>query len=113
MYNKKYIPNKGDIIKVDFSPTSGSEQGGYRPGLVVSSYKYNQISGLCLVLPITSKQKDYMFELLLPRGLDTKGVVLCDHVRSLSYGARKAAFVEATKPEFYQEAIQMLYAVCK
>ncbi len=37
--------NKGDIIKVDFNPTLGREQSGYRPALVIS----NEVSIVKLV----------------------------------------------------------------
>ena len=32
----KYIPKQGDIVFVDFNPTKGHEQKGYRPAIIVS-----------------------------------------------------------------------------
>jgi mRNA interferase MazF len=109
----KFIPQKGDIVSLDFSPTSGREQSGFRPALIISSSRYNQLSGLCLALPITSKEKGLMFELVLPKNLTTKGVIICDQVRTISYKTRKVKFLEKTDLSFCEEAVQMMYAVCR
>lgn len=108
-----YAPERGDIVALNFSPTKGSEQRGYRPALVVSSTRYHKISGLCIVLPITSKVKGFIFELALPENLQTKGVVLCDQVKSLDLRARKINFLEKTTPGFCDEAVRMLNAIMK
>jgi len=33
-----YIPKQGDIIKMDFDPTKGYEQKGWRPAVVMNGY---------------------------------------------------------------------------
>ena len=38
---KKYIPRQGDIVYLDFVPTKGHEQTGYRPAVVVSNNVFN------------------------------------------------------------------------
>jgi mRNA interferase MazF len=55
--SKKYIPDQGDIIYITLDPSLGHEQKGRRPAVVLSSIKYNQLTELCLVVPITSKTK--------------------------------------------------------
>ncbi|MGB0931311.1 MAG: type II toxin-antitoxin system PemK/MazF family toxin [Chitinophagales bacterium] len=70
-----YVPEKGDIVWLSFSPQSGHEQAGRRPALVLSSKTYNQ-SGLALICPITSRSKGFHFEVALPSGLPIHGVVL-------------------------------------
>ena len=42
--SKVYIPDRGDILKLNFNPQSGSEQAGFRPALVISPLAYNQLS---------------------------------------------------------------------
>ena len=37
-----YIPQRGDIIWLDFNPQAGHEQAGKRPALVLSPKEYNQ-----------------------------------------------------------------------
>jgi mRNA interferase ChpB len=45
---------RGDIYLVALDPTSGREQQGKRPVLVVSPGKFNRMTGVPVVLPITS-----------------------------------------------------------
>jgi mRNA interferase MazF len=80
-------PERGDIVWIDFSPTRGHEQSGLRPGVVISLAKYNAITGLVLVCPMTSKQKDYFFEVPI-EGLKGKSFVLADHIRSFDIKER-------------------------
>lgn len=91
---KKYIPKQGDIVYLDFNPTKGHEQRGYRPGIVVSNNVYNEHTGLVMILPITSNIKEYPTHYLLEDSKKVKGSVLCEHVRSIDYDARKLSFVE-------------------
>lgn len=88
-----YVPERGDIIWLEFNPQAGHEQSGRRPGLVVSPKAYNQRVGLALVCPITSRAKGYPFEVAIPAGLPCIGVVLVDQTKSLDWRARKANFI--------------------
>jgi mRNA interferase ChpB len=45
---------RGDIYLVSLDPTSGYEQQGTRPVLVVSPVAFNQLTKTPVVLPITS-----------------------------------------------------------
>ena len=84
------VPERGDVVWLQFNPQAGSEQAGRRPALVVSPKSYNGKVGLALVCPITSRIKGYPFEVELPGGLETHGVILCDQVKSLDWRARRA-----------------------
>jgi mRNA interferase MazF len=64
-----YVPDRGDIVDLDFDPTKGHEQKGHRPAFVLSPRAYNQKSSLALLMLITKQQKGYPFEVLLPKGL--------------------------------------------
>ncbi len=86
-----YIPERGDLIWINFDPQAGSEQAGKRPAIVLSRSAYNRI-GLCLLCPITSKIKGFPFEVVLPKGSAVHGAVLCDQVSSLDWRARLASF---------------------
>ena len=98
-----YIPNRGDIVYLDFNPTTGHEQRGYRPALIISPAAYSEKSSLALFCPITSHQKGYPFEVLLPEDLQTQGVILVDQIRSLDWRVRQIKFVEAVSPEVIAE----------
>jgi mRNA interferase MazF len=90
---RRFVPDRGDAVWITFSPQSGHEQAGRRPAVVLSPAAYNKKVGLALLCPITSQVKGYPFEALLPAGLKVQGAVLSDHIRSLDWQARKAAFI--------------------
>jgi mRNA interferase MazF len=88
-----YIPERGDVIWLDFQPQAGHEQGGRRPVVVLSPVSYNGKVGLALLCPITKLSKGYPFEVKLPVGIEVTGVVLADHVKNLDWQARRAEFI--------------------
>ena len=88
-----YMPERGDIVWLNFTPQTGHEQRGKRPALILSPKMYNEKTSLCICLPITSKVKGYPFEVALPEDLEVRGVVLSDQVKSLDFVAREAAFI--------------------
>jgi len=99
---KKYIPDAGDLVWLNFSPQSGHEQRGDRPAICVSPKKYNAASGLALFCPITSKAKGYPLEEPV-HCAGVSGVVLSDQVRSLDFNARGVVFKGRVKPEFLED----------
>lgn len=94
MVAEAYVPGRGDIIWLSFNPQAGKEQAGTRPALVLSPKLYNKKVGLGIFCPISSKEKGYPFEVVLPDHLNTEGVVLTDQIRSLDWRSRNAKFVE-------------------
>lgn len=88
-----YIPDRGDIVWLNFTPQTGQEQRGKRPALILSPKIYNEKTSLCICLPITSKVKGYPFEVALPKGLEVQGVILSDQVKNLDFVARKIAYI--------------------
>jgi mRNA interferase MazF len=85
-----YIPEAGDLIWLTFDPHAGREQAGRRPALVLSPRAYNGKSGLAMVCPITSRAKGYPFEVEVPAGHGTGGVILADHLKSVDWKVRRA-----------------------
>ena len=90
----EYVPDRGHIIWLDFDPQAGHEQAGRRSALVLSPAKYNRLTSLALVCPITSQSKGYPYEVLIPLGLRATGVVLSDHIKNLDWAARKADYID-------------------
>ena len=48
------IPDRNEIIWLNFEPPRGKEIGKYRPALVLSSRAYNEQTGLLICCPISS-----------------------------------------------------------
>ena len=108
-----YIPDSGDIVWIMFNPQAGQEQAGHRPALVLSPKAYNGKVGLALLCPITSQVKGYPFEVLITEGLEIKGAVLSDQVKSLDWKERKAEFNCILPPEKFNEVVRKLSALIR
>lgn len=89
----QYIPERGDLVWLNFTPGSGHEQAGTRPAIVISPSSYNSKTGLMIACPITSKIKNYPFEVVV-NGKRISGVVLSDQVKNLDWRTRKAEYIE-------------------
>ena len=83
-----YVPDRGDIVWLQFNPQFGHEQAGYRPALVLSPANYNRASGLMLCCPMTSHKKGYPFEVIMSDDPHQTSVVLADQVKSLDWKTR-------------------------
>ena len=90
---RRYVPRRGDLVWLSFSPQAGYEEAGRRPALVLSPSAYNGKVGLAVFCPITSHVKGYPFEVPIPAGLGVEGVVLADQVRNLDWRVRRAELI--------------------
>jgi len=88
-----YVPERGDVVWLNFYPQAGHEQAGKRPAFVLSPATYNSKVGLALLCPVTNKIKGYPFEVDVPEGLKITGTILSDQIKSLDWKARNAAFI--------------------
>ena len=88
-----HVPERGDVIWLNFNPQQGHEQAGRRPAVVLSLKLYNRKAGLALICPITNQVKNYPFEVKIPSELEISGAVLADQVKSLDWKARNAEFI--------------------
>ncbi|RKX74487.1 MAG: endoribonuclease MazF [Spirochaetes bacterium] len=88
-----YVPERGDLVWLDFNPQAGHEQSGKRSAIILSPSEYNARIGLCVVCPITSKEKGYPFEVQINEKR-ISGVVLSDHIKSLDWKIREIRFID-------------------
>ncbi|HPI99066.1 MAG TPA: endoribonuclease MazF [Synergistales bacterium] len=103
----EYVPDQGDMVWLNFNPASGHEQKGRRPAVVITPQSYNRASGLCFVLPVTSKEKGYPFEVPLTGVNGTHGVILTDQGRTVDWKARQAVKIESL-PEDIMGKVKVL-----
>lgn len=101
---KNYVPEKGDIVWLDFTPQLGHKQRGRRPAIVLSKKLYNQKIGLAVFCPITSKEKGYPFEVKIV-GEKINGCVLSDQVKSMDWTERNIEYIESTSDEIIETVI--------
>lgn len=99
---RKFFPNRGDIVWLNFTPQAGHEQLGRRPALVLSPKEYNSKTNLAIFCPITSKIKGYPFEVLF-EGKKIQGAILSDQIKSLDWDIRDAEFIESVDKSILKE----------
>ena len=107
---KKYIPNQGDVVFLDFNPTKGHEQTGIRPAVVISTNTFNKNTKMVILCPITSNTKEFPTHYTLEDTKKVHGSVLCEHIRSVDYEIRNLKFVEKLSNNDFISIITLLYA---
>lgn len=107
----RYVPDRGDVVWLRFTPQAGSEQAGHRPALVVSPKPYNRKVGLALVCPVTTRIKGYPFEVALPDGFGVTSAVLSDQVECVDWRARRARHMESVPIDIMREVTARIVAL--
>lgn len=100
---------RGEIWFVSLDPTSGHEQRGRRPVLIVSPAAFNRVTKVPVVLPITSGgsfARTAGFAVTLEgAGTKTTGVVRCDQPRALDLAARSGRKLESVPEAIVDEVL--------
>jgi len=102
---------QGSIVKLNFDPTKGHEQAGYRPALVVSRTMFNKNMRQIVVCPITSKSRRFPTRIPLDDRTQTQGYIICDQIRTLDVDARKPRLVEELPEDLLKRALNMVVAI--
>ena len=89
-----YIPDKGDIVSLNFDPSAGKEIMKRRPAFVISRKMFNEHTGFAVVAPITSTIRKMKLEVVLPEETATKGSVLIHQMKSLDFDDREIKLIE-------------------
>ena len=110
-----YVPNRGDIVHLEFDPASGRVMKGPHYGLVLSVKAFNKM-GLAVVCPISQGAADVAriygtVVSLMGTGTDTQGAVHCHQLKSLDWQQRKAKFKEAAPDYVMDEVSARLEAI--
>jgi len=98
---------RGDVYLVSLDPTSGREQSGSRPVLIVSPAAFNSATKLPVVLPITNGG-DFARRLgfAVPlTGMKTTGIVRCDQPRVLDISVRHGRKVDTVPDDVMDEVL--------
>ncbi len=106
-----FIPDRGDVVYLDFSPQAGHEQSGRRPALVLSPKAFHLKTGLAIPCPITTTIKGYTFEVWIPGGCGVKGAVLADRIKCMDLAARRCEFGCKVPKEVLEETLEKLSAL--
>ena len=109
---RKY--KRGEIYYADLSPVVGSEQGGYRPVLILQNNKGNKYSSTVIVASITSRLSKHR----LPTHVDMSSIRLKKHsialleqLRTIDKERMKEYIGKATKAEMKKIETALLISV--
>jgi mRNA interferase ChpB len=110
------IPERGDILHIQFDPATGREMKGKHFCLVVSPRSFNERFRLAKVCPISGGAAELartagFLVSLMGFGLKIDGVVHAHQVKSLDWAARRADFVEKAPELILQQVLDCLLAV--
>lgn len=103
-----YVPARGEIIHLQFDPSSGKEMKGPHFALVLSGKEFNKM-GLAMLCPISQGTANIArshgtIVTLMGCGTDTQGSVHCHQLKAVDWKIRKAKKKEAV-PEFVLEDV--------
>lgn len=103
----------GDIIKLNFSPTQGHEQDGYRPAMVLTNPKKQNrlLNGMVSVVPITNTKKGFPLHVELDSRTKIQGTILMDQHRMVDLKNRGFQYVEKTPEDKLEECKEIFVAL--
>ena len=81
-----HVMQRGEIYHADLNPVFGSEQGGYRPVLIIQNNRGNQYSPTVIIAAITSKPKTKLpthIPIKGIKGLEKDSFVLLEQIRTV------------------------------
>jgi Growth inhibitor len=107
--------DRGEIWLVSLDPTSGHEQSGKRPVLIVSPASFNLFTRLPVVVPVTSggnfaREAGFAVSLDIA-GTKTTGVIRCDQPRTIDMEARSGKRLERIPDAVVNEVLARLEAI--
>jgi mRNA-degrading endonuclease toxin of MazEF toxin-antitoxin module len=103
---------RGDIYLVSLDPTLGHERQGTRPVLLVSPDRFNALTRVPIVVPITSggsfaRNAGFTVSLTGTRTL-VRGVIRCDQPRPIDLAARNGRKLESVPQSILDDVLARL-----
>ena len=117
---KTYIPERGDLVHVNWYPSGGREMQDHHYGLVLSPMDFNKQTELAMICPTTSQvsDRDWSFAVLLKKGIlppkdgqDVDSAILVDQTRSLDYRYRGAKKVGECPKDILEEVTEIALTI--
>ena len=105
-----YNPEQGDIVFLDFSPQSGHEQAGRKPGVVISNEQFFRRTKFAVICPITNTDNKFPLHIPLDDRTKTTGVILAEHMKCLDVVSRNIQFVEKMPDDLLEKTLSYIKA---
>lgn len=101
---KPYVPDRNDLVWLDFEPPRGKEIGKYRPALVLSSRTHNRNTGLLICCPVSSSLRGALTEVPVTN-LDVPSVVASNLIQTLSWQDRSAKRIASAEDGVLEQVL--------
>lgn len=95
---------------MDFSPQSGHEQSGRRPGVIISNEQFFIRTNFAIVCPITNTNNKFPLHIPLDSRTKTTGVILTEHMKCLDVISRNIQFVENLPKDLLDKTLAYIRA---
>ena len=102
-----YVPEQGDLIWLDFDPSSGKEIMKRRPACVLSKKSFNAHTKMAVVAPVTSTIRGIKLEVVLPKTIHTRGAILVYQLKSIDFTPRHAEFIEKLPAKIIEQVLEI------
>ena len=102
-----HIPDRGDICDFTLTPSKGREMYKRRACLVISPKDFNEFTGRCIIIPISSTKRAYSVE-VPDNDFDVTGHFQADQVFTVDYEARLSEFQGTLEGYDIAEAVGVL-----
>ena len=102
-----YIPNRNDIVWLDFEPAKGKEMGKYRPALVLTSKVYNRETHQLICCPISTSVRGHIMEVAV-RNLEKPCAVIANILRTVEWKARQVKFIIEAEEGVLEATLQRI-----
>lgn len=100
---------------VSLDPSAGHEQRGTRPVVIVSPTPFNELTGIPVVLPVTTGRRFARrrgFAVSLDNaGTRTVGAIRCDQPRALDLAAPSGRRLETVPEQIMEDVLARLAAI--
>lgn len=108
MSQRVYIPQRGDLVHMNWDSAAGAEWKGPHWALVLTDNIFHARTGLAIVIAITSKtQRDHPYEVRI-QGRKVNGMILPIHGRTIDIKERGCVFTEKCPPNVLNEVLDKL-----
>jgi mRNA interferase MazF len=104
---RPFIPERKDVVWLDFEPTKGKEVGKYLPALVLSNREYNRKTGLLICCPVSTSIRGGSTEVPLSR-MEQPSVVAASLVQTLAWKERKVKKIITARQSEFEETLSKL-----
>ena len=102
-----YIPERGDIVWLNFDPQAGKEIKKRRPALILTPREYNRYK-YAIVCPMTGNATKRPFKIDFINDAGIESAIIIEQIKSIDWRERQAEFKEKAPHDVVENAIDMI-----